>query len=144
MLNTPAHPSRRSRFPSSFRTEGTAAGRCFAKTNVHRAVGICHCGLAPILILGGRTLTEGFVRNAEDPAGLTCLHSSSNNDEVVELHTPSENQEAHPYRTIFSEGLYFRRMACRSMRQVKTSYVGRRPHYGKDGCKERIPLALAK
>lgn len=67
-------------------------------------------------------------RNAEDVAAITCLHCSSNCDEVEELHNSSEELEAHPYRTIFSEELYFRRMACRSMTQAYKR--GRRKCYG--------------
>lgn len=51
---------------------------------------------------------------AKDAAVLTCLHSSSNSDDVEEMHSSSDDSEAQPYRTIFSEGLYFRRMVCRS------------------------------
>ena len=59
----------------------------------------------------------------------TCLHSSSKSDEVEGLHASSEELEAHPYRTIFSEGLYFRTMVCRST--AHKDMRGRRPCYGK-------------
>lgn len=68
---------------------------------------------------------------AEDAAAaLTCLHSSSNCDDDKELHSSSEDLEAQPYRTIFSEGLYFRRMVCQSM-ATHAGQRGAKSVYGK-------------
>lgn len=60
----------------------------------------------------------------------TCLHSSSNSDDVEELHGSSEDAEAQPYKTIFSEGLYFRRMVCGSV-ATRADKRGRRPFQGR-------------
>lgn len=43
---------------------------------------------------------------------LTCPHSSSNSDDVEEVHASPGEEVAQPYRIILSEGLYLRRMVC--------------------------------
>ncbi len=50
---------------------------------------------------------------------LTCPHCSSNCDVAEDVHCPSED-EAQPYKTMFSEGLYFRRMFYQNIARGKT------------------------
>lgn len=50
-------------------------------------------------------------RQSDTTQTLTSVHSNSNPEKMLELHTLSADVEAHPYKTSCDDGLYLRRIS---------------------------------